>query len=216
MQAVASFPQSPTNDSLFPSKSLFEGCLYRRRADASTVSGKSNIWSYHNHIIHGPYLRYIIRPLNSKDAASYRLVLVQGKSEGRLKHILIHPKSEISLTTLNEAEAPPGYCFVINVSGIAVDGTNEFWQLALQTVTAQLEWRDALLAARLSHEQMEESGEGERLRTLARKMMCEIDIRNRFRNFKFHSKCFLGSVAVKWLTGELNCTSSQAVTMGNR
>lgn len=201
---------------LAPLKNQLEGCLYRRRADLATVSNKSNSWSYHNHIIQGPYLRFIRRPITSREAASFRLVLVAGRSHGRLTEMLLHSESEVTAATLTDGDAPFGNTFIVNVSGRSTDGRSERWQLALPTMVAQLEWVECLNYSKMAQERLEENGDAPRLRALACKMMREIDIRNRMQRFRVHTRCFMGTVSVKWLMSELNCSASQAVHIGNR
>ena len=196
-----------------------EGCFYRRRSDLATMStnkrGGVNEWSYHNHVLQGAYLRYIRRPLTTKVVPAYRLVLVAGKAKGRLNEMLLHPESEVTTASLPESESPAGCCFIVNISGKCNDGTNQRWQLAMATSQQQTEWVEALEQAKFMDNIVQGSGEYEKLKVLTRKMLHEIDVRNRIRRFKIHRGVFLGSVAVKWISSELNCSSSNAVVVGN-
>jgi hypothetical protein len=141
-----------------------EGCLYRRRSDQATFASRNgNDWSYHNHIVQGGFLRYIQRPLTTKEASSYRFVLVAGKAKGRLSELHLHPESEVTTGQLNESEAPAGNVFIINVSGSCADGAKERWQLALPSAQLQLDWVEALSQAKRNTQILQQNGEYDKL-----------------------------------------------------
>lgn len=168
---------------------------------------------YHNHILQGSYLRYIRRALKTEETSSFRLVLVAGKAKGRLKEMLLTPDSEVTTAILSESEAPGGGSgkYIVNVSGKNIEGIEERWQLAMATLKDQNDWVEALGQAKNSQIIVQESGDYEKLKVLARKMLHEIDVRNRMRRFKIHRGVFIGTVAVKWISSELSCSNSQAV-----
>lgn len=60
-------------------------------------SNSNEIFQYHNHILIGNHLYYILRPLrpNHSDVGKFRLVLVQGTSKGRLRGIRLTQKTNI-------------------------------------------------------------------------------------------------------------------------
>jgi hypothetical protein len=212
-------PYAGENNFSNPPKNQLEGCMYRRRSDISTIHTKKSInndWNYHNHILQGCYLRYIRQPISPKEAASYRLILVSGKAKGRLEEIMLHSSSEVTTGKLSESDAPSGSCYIINVSGKSHNGSEQRWQLALSSLNIQMEWVEAINYAKKFTQYLSETGELEKLKTLARKMINEIDIRSRIRGFKIHRGVFMGSDAVKWIASEIGCSSSQSVIVGNQ
>ncbi len=195
---------------MLKSTQQLEGCFHRRRCDQAR-----NDWSYHNHILQGPFLRFIRRPLSAKEASSYRLVLTAGKPKGRLTEMLLHEESEVTTATLNDSEShPSGASYIVNISG-KCDGVEQRWQLAMTSSQIQNEWVDALIMAKNYPSTMQENGDYKKYEYLARKMLHEIDVRNRIRRFKIHRGVFLGTVAVKWIMKELGCSNSHAVQIGN-
>ena len=112
--------------SMLKSTQQLEGCFHRRRCDQAR-----NDWSYHNHILQGPFLRFIRRPLSAKEASSYRLVLTAGKPKGRLTEMLLHEESEVTTATLNDSEShPSGASYIVNISG-KCDGVEQILSTSL-------------------------------------------------------------------------------------
>lgn len=60
-------------------------------------TNSNEIFQYHNHVLIGNHLYYILRPLrpNHSDVGKFRLVLVQGTSKGRLRGIKLTQKTNI-------------------------------------------------------------------------------------------------------------------------
>ena len=191
---------------------LLEGFLHQRESD------KACGFTYHNVVLQGSYLRYIIQPLKPKDIGSFRLVLVQGKHKGRMVSIYLNQESEVNPVTmsaeaLNEYPTP----YLINISGKNLNyGKDIKLQLALPSEEAQLQWLDRLKKAKDYTAICENNGETKMLINLAEEMKEEIGISNRLYQFKIYRKCFLGSKAVRWLQKTKGFTQTQAISIGNK
>ena len=89
---------------------ILEASFHRRN------SNKISVFSFHNHVLQGPYLRYVIRPIRPSEVGKYRLVLVQGTNRGRLSSLRLDSSSEIETIILpqqTKGSWPTSY--VINV-----------------------------------------------------------------------------------------------------
>jgi len=196
-----------------------EEVMYRRNADRS-----SGDFAYHNHILQGRYLRYMVTPIkNKRDAASFRLVMVAGRAKGRMRELKLHKASEISLIVLNPEASPNGHRWIVNVSGVCVgrlgwgvQSAEETWQIATANEVQQQEWADALRHSRDLNEIEESNGDMDKLRALANAMREAIPVRSHIGKFRIYRNCFLGARAVRWLRRELGCSQNTAVAMGNR
>ena len=71
--------------------------ISRTNWPAILQTNSSEIFQYHNHVLIGNHLYYILRPLrpNHSDVGKFRLVLVQGTSKGRLRGIKLTQKTNI-------------------------------------------------------------------------------------------------------------------------
>lgn len=74
---------------------------------AHLLHSNEEMFQYHNHILIGNHLYYILRPLrpNHSDVGKFRLVLVQGTSKGRLRGIKLTQETNIHTHFYNASKA---------------------------------------------------------------------------------------------------------------
>lgn len=194
---------------LWSSLPQIEGVFYTR----NTSDTKSS-FIYRNHILQGPYLRYINHPLRPKDVGRFRMVLVQGTRKGRLRGIRLSPESEINVISSSQQSAFPT-SYIIEVTGTDLWGKEERWQLAMQSKDALETWTNAIEKAKSFLADIDIK-ELDKLREIAKTIKEKIVLRKRLSRFRIHGRCFIGQDAVKLIMGTLNCTLSQALIVGNK
>ena len=174
-------------------------------------------WTYNNHILSGPYFRFVKRSLKAGGVASHRIVLIAGTSQGRLSQIQLHLGSIVTeAVSVSTSDCPHGYNHLITVSGFQPDGKEVEWMLALPSERNHKEWVAALIEARGSSESQEACGDAAVLRDLALKMHAQLRTCDKIINFNVFRKCFAGSCATIWISNHLKCSLSTAVSIGNR
>lgn len=90
------------------------------------------------------------------------------------------------------------------------------WKIASTKIEQIESWIDAFSSVKLSLYYQPLSGESEMLSYLAQRMMNSISISDRWYYFKVYSSCFIGSEAVNWLQNDLNCSTQEAIHIGNK
>jgi len=203
-----------------------EAAFYRKIV-ANDVVQKGNkfrkaqaAFTYHNHVLIGCNLFYLQRQMKPKDVGKFRLVLVQGTREGRLKGIKLSMESELRFEILtnpdlDSSNRPLKYC--VEVTGHRhIDNELERWQLVTSSEQIYNEWMEQLKKSRHNYDIAEASGEMEKLKELTKKMKDGLMIRQRLSRFKLFTRTFLGVRAVKWIMKEKQCNISQAIAIGNK
>ena len=140
---------------------LLESGIYRRDPNnkprgldsiASTLSlpTSTSSFSFHNHILQGPFLRYILTKIKPNQIGQFRLALVQGKRKGRMEGLRLHNKSELivkSLANMNDNDEYPGE-YIISVSGLNKKNIETKWELVFPTEDSANTWYEALRKAK--------------------------------------------------------------------
>ena len=117
--------------------------------------------SYHNHVLQGCFLRYIVHPLKHNEVPAYRYGLVAGMRKGVMREMKLSPSSEISVVKLLTSESTESRT-ALNVTGIdAVTSSRVTWQLVMPSHETENEWKKALDAAKWSKENLESCWESE-------------------------------------------------------
>jgi len=181
---------------------LLEAAFWRR--DAST----SDAYSYHNHVLQGNALRYMVKELTPKEVGQYRLSLVQGTRKGAMASIYLNETSELCPVAGGSPHA-----FIINVTGINGDGAVQRWQLSLSSAEAQVEWYEALGKARDFVSLIESSGENDLAANLFQSMSQAVRTGPRIYGLKIYQSCFKGSQAIHYLTTKLDYNAQQALNI---
>jgi hypothetical protein len=191
---------------------IHEAAFYRRDLNSDSTL------SYHNHVLQGCYLRYIVHPLKHNEVPTYRYVLVAGTRKGVMREMKLSPSSEVSVVKLITAESSENRT-ALNVTGIdAVTSSRVTWQLVMPSMEAETGWKKALEAAKWSREDLESSSEieYELLRDITWKLSQGVPIKSRLHKFTVYPNCFLGVVGVRYLMQAFSLSSTNAIILGNK
>ena len=178
-------------------------------------SSSSSSYSLHNHILQGSFLRYIkTRIKSNQQIGQFRLVLVQGKRNGRMEGLQLNSKSDVILKSVNNNEYPGDYMIIVN--GYNRKNIDTKWELFFQTEESANTWYDALKKAKDFTDISDANGDTDKLKDIVKKLKEKLNIGNHIYRFKIYHNSFEGSKATQFLTNEYSISNSQAIAIGNR
>lgn len=198
-----------------------ETAFYCRQSSSSNEFRSEDAYSYHNLILIECNIWLVQRKLKPHDVGKFRLVLIQGTRNGRLRGMNLNMDSELHGSVLSNTslEGVPSSSakYMIEITGINhINGQESIWQLITLNEEVFNVWMEKLKKAKSSLDILEASGEAEKLRQLAKRMREGMVIRQHLSRFRFYARTFLSTQAIAFLMKDCICTESQACNIANR
>lgn len=105
---------------------------------------------------------------------------------------------------------------IVSIVGVLLDSSIVSIKISFQTREEATLWHLALEKAKSFISRQASSGDMQVLIDVSFRMKSAVPIRDRFYYMHVHTRCFLGSDAVRWIQSDQHCSEQEAVELGNR